>query len=76
MKFTRMITIILSIIIVFKLTLSAQDIHQASQKGGLEKVRVLLKKNPGLINKKNRYGMTPLHIASHYGNIEIIKLLL
>lgn len=76
MKFIKIITVTVSFIIVFKLTLPAQDIHQASQKGDIEQVRVLLKKNPGLINMKNRYGMTPLHTASYYGNLEMIRFFL
>ena len=52
-----------------------QDILNASFKGDIETVRILLEKNPALINARNSEGGTPLMMAT-FGNIDTIKLLL
>ena len=58
--------------------LFAQDvkIHDAAKTGDLTSVRVLLEKQPALINAKNKDGQTPLHIAATNGRKEVVELLL
>ena len=52
----------------------ASEIHDAAAAGNLEKVRLLLKKNPASVNEKDKDGETPLHHASN--SPEIVKLLI
>ncbi len=51
-------------------------IHWASAYGDLELLEKILKHHPSLVNKVNRYGMTPLHAACFHGHLESVKLLL
>jgi ankyrin repeat protein len=39
-------------------------LHLAAQKGELDNVNILLEKNPGWVNSKNHFGITPLHYAA------------
>ncbi|MCP5052205.1 MAG: hypothetical protein GY940_33870, partial [bacterium] len=51
------------------------ELHTAVQKGDLKKVNALLKKYPRWLNKRNRFGITPLHYASVEGNLAIAQRL-
>lgn len=42
----------------------------------IERIQAILGKNPELINAKNRYGWTPLYVASEIGQLEVVKALL
>jgi ankyrin repeat protein len=48
-------------------------IFQAAADGNLEKVEILLKRNPKLVNLRDRHSKTPLHEAS---TVEIAQLLI
>jgi ankyrin repeat protein len=52
------------------------EIHDAAKAGDLEKVKVLLRKNPDLVNEKGEYGWTALQFAVHSNRKEMVKLLL
>ena len=52
------------------------EIHDAANKGDLEKVKVLLNANPDLVNSKDRGGEVPLHWAIEKGNKEVVELLI
>ncbi len=53
------------------------EIHDAAAKGDLEKVKVLLKGNPGTdVNAKDNEGRTPLHAAAYNGHKDVVQLLL
>jgi ankyrin repeat protein len=54
----------------------AQDIYTQTAKGDLEKVKILLEKDPDLVNQKNQNNETPLILAAKYGHAEIVKLLI
>jgi ankyrin repeat protein len=54
----------------------ASEIHDVSEKGDTAEVRILLLKQPELVNAKNEKGSTPLHLASSKGHLEVVKLLL
>jgi hypothetical protein len=71
----RSILLILTSLIFIK-TIHAQEIHQAAVNGDLEKVKILLEKNPGLVNAKDRNGSPPLLYALIYKNKEIAELLI
>jgi ankyrin repeat protein/protocatechuate 3,4-dioxygenase beta subunit len=63
---------------------SRTPLHNAAQSGDLERVKELLKKNPGLVSSKgtNSYGSTPLqggtalHLAARKGDMAMVTLLL
>ena len=64
---------------------SRTPLHNAAQNGDLEKVKALLKKNPGLVSSKgtNSYGGTmslrggtALHLAARKGDMAMVALLL
>jgi len=42
------------------------EIHDAAEKGNLEKAKALLKDNPALVFSKDREGRTPLLLAVNY----------
>ncbi len=54
------------------------EIHDAAEKGDLEKVKVLLKANSDLVSSKDDkgYEYTPLHLAAMGGHKDIVELLL
>jgi ankyrin repeat protein/beta-lactamase regulating signal transducer with metallopeptidase domain len=62
--------------IASKTTNSNIDIHQAIKDNDLSTVQLILEKNPRLINKKNRNGLTPLFWALDLGKKKIAKLLI
>ena len=51
-------------------------IHTAALQGDLEKVRSLLKADPGLVNSADESGLNPLHYAAMTGEIAVVDLLL
>ena len=53
------------------------EIHDAADKGDLEKVKALLKSNPNLASSIDvGSGKTPLHYAARSGHKEVVELLL
>ncbi len=53
------------------------EIHDAAQKGDLQKVAALLKDNPALVYSKSEVdGAAPLHNAAFYGQKDVAELLL
>jgi ankyrin repeat protein len=65
---------LLLLVIVVTFGAYAQDIHTASAKGDLEKVKDLLEKDPDLAKHKNQNYETPLILAAKYGVLFIITL--
>ncbi len=55
---------------------SADEIHQLIEKGALDKVKLLLARNPELKQSRDQMRLTPLHTAVSAGNVEIVKYLL
>lgn len=51
-------------------------IHWAAAYGETEYLKEIIANEPGLINKVNRHGMTPLHAAAFHGQVFCVKLLL
>jgi len=64
------------LILVFSITGFSQDIHRAVSEGDLEKVELLLKENPLLVNEKDSSGRTPIFTAIIRRNPEMVKLLI
>jgi ankyrin repeat protein/L-ascorbate metabolism protein UlaG (beta-lactamase superfamily) len=61
---------------IFVLNVQAGEIHDAVRAGDLAKIKALVAKDPKVVNEKEAEGGTPLHFASHSGNVEIIAFLL
>lgn len=81
MKIRKETMIMLMIVMAVFLSSRAKDIfageiHQAARKGDLAAIKMLLEKNPALIDIKDSQGSTPLHYAAALGNEEVVKLLL
>ena len=53
----------------------AEDIHEAAQKGDVEKVRELLRQNPALVDARDEFERTPLHWAVLGVHFEVVQLL-
>jgi ankyrin repeat protein len=64
------------LILVFSVNGFSQDIHQAVSEGDIEKVELLLKENPLLVNKEDASGLTPIFTAIIRRNQEMVKLLI
>ena len=54
----------------------AGEIHEASKNGDLVKINKLLDKDPGLINRGDENGVTPLHWAAIRGRKIAVELLI
>ena len=44
-----------------------QEIHAAAENADVEKIKLLLKDNPQLVNAKDENGLTPLHLVAGTG---------
>jgi len=62
-------------ILVFSISISALEIHQATQEGNLAKVKELVATDPQLVNSKDDRGRTPLMWACGRDQLEIVKCL-
>lgn len=54
----------------------ASGIHQAAETGDIEKIEALLAKDPSSIDKKDSYGMTPLHWAVDKKHTHAVEILI
>lgn len=52
------------------------DIFTACKRGDLDDVKQIIEKNPGTVGEKDAKGMTPLHWASHYARLDVMKYLI
>ncbi len=52
------------------------DIFEATALGDADRVAWLLSQNPRLVNEFSSDGWTPLHLAAHFGRVELASLLL
>ena len=52
------------------------EIHDACKAGDLAKVKALLAKDSSLLQSKTEEGKTPLHMATGWGQVEIVTYLL
>lgn len=50
-------------------------LHIAARMGNLEQLDTLFKMVPGIIEKKNKYGSTPLHYATWFGQLQSVNYL-
>jgi len=54
----------------------ADEIHEAALKGDIAKVKMLLKKDPGLLNSEGSNKKKPIHWAAQGGHKELVEFLL
>jgi ankyrin repeat protein len=52
------------------------DAFQAVQSGDVAAIRAILESNPIIINAENSEGLTLLGFAAHYGNKDVVQVLL
>jgi ankyrin repeat protein len=51
-------------------------IHDAAEKGKVEKVVALLQANPELVSSLDNFGNTPLHLAARNNQLEVARILI
>ena len=56
--------------------LSAGEIHQLANRGDIHQVKLLLAKNPKLVNSRDEFGWTPLHFCALRGHKKLSILLI
>jgi ankyrin repeat protein len=52
------------------------DIHEAANKGDIDKVKSILGEKPELVNTKDDQSYTALHIAAYLGHKEVVEVLI
>jgi ankyrin repeat protein len=67
--------IVLLSLFIFTIPLLAQDIHEAANSGSMQKVKMLLEKDPELVNAIGETGRMPLHWACKGVHFEIVEYL-
>lgn len=67
---------LLTLLFIFVLSIFTEEIHEASAKGDLERVKNMLRINPALLNMVDKTKNTPLHYAASSGKLEVVKFLI
>ncbi|WP_078544924.1 ankyrin repeat domain-containing protein [Litchfieldia alkalitelluris] len=52
------------------------EIFQAAKENDFVRLKQLLEENPNLANTENSDGLAPLGFAAHYGNADVVKVLI
>jgi ankyrin repeat protein/L-ascorbate metabolism protein UlaG (beta-lactamase superfamily) len=76
MNLKKLIIIIISLIILFTISVPAAELHLAAKNGDFELVKQLVTKDPKLLDSGNRLEQTALLIASFKGNLQIVTFLI
>ncbi|MDH4210229.1 MAG: ankyrin repeat domain-containing protein [candidate division WOR-3 bacterium] len=61
---------------LFVMVGAADEIHDASQQGDIDRVKTLVEENAELVNLADETGHTPLHYAAAGGQVEIARFLI
>jgi ankyrin repeat protein len=77
MNFFLRITLLCCVFFVFSAKVFSQnDVFNAARSGTVEDLKILVYKNPEIINTKNENGFTPLILACYKGNVAVAKFLI
>ncbi len=57
-------------------TLGNHRVHDVAKAGTVKELTALLEKDPGLLNRKNKWGATPLHLAAKNRDARPLRALL
>ncbi len=71
-----LLTIVFLLLSAFIIPVNAGEIHKAARAGDLAKIKLLLEKEPGLVNEKTGTGNTPLFFAVFGGHSEVVDFLI
>jgi ankyrin repeat protein len=69
-------SLMLILLLACTIKISSQEIFDAVRKGDYAKIKELVEKNPNLVNAKNSYQSTPLHVAGESDNEVIAEYLI
>lgn len=56
--------------------LDEMSLHDAARINDIDLLNYLLKQNKSLLNKKDRFGYTPLHLAARFNHLQIAEILI
>jgi ankyrin repeat protein len=77
MKFSLKNVLLFVILFAFSAKgFSQNDIFNVARSGTVEDLKILVNKNPEVINTKNENGFTPLILACYKGNVSVAKFLI
>jgi uncharacterized protein len=76
MGFLRISALVCTILACIIFPARAGEIHCAARCGETERIKSILRKNPGVINEKNETGYTPLDVAAENGQVEAARVLI
>lgn len=60
----------------YRMNSNVRDLFKSIESNDVEALHKVLISNPALANKENEQGLTPLGFAAHFGNKDIVQLLL
>lgn len=64
------------VLMIFTVSVSGAEIHDAVRKGEVERIKAILDKDPLAVNLEDERSWTPLHWAALRGNKELVELLI
>lgn len=75
-KYNEVLMVSFLVLVLLMITGCAGGIHQAAETGDLKKIEALLEEDPSLVNRKDSYGMTPLHWAVDKRHRRVVERLI
>ena len=72
----KRISLLSTLMLLVVIPIHNEEIHEACSSGELQKVKLMLEKNPALLNIEDKNQNTPLHIAAGAGNKETVEFLI
>jgi ankyrin repeat protein len=64
------------LLVIHLLSACGGSIHDAARNGNADRLRNLLRTDPALVNVRNSFQSTPLHLAADQGHAEAVKFLI
>jgi len=72
----KRISLLSTLLLLVVIPIHNEEIHETCSNGKLQKVELMLEKNPALLNIKDKNQNTPLHYAASAGKKEIVEFLI